>query len=178
MFKRNFNVVLLGDYAVGKTCLLHTYLRGFFQPEYVPSVRTSVFEKEYSFTNYKIKLFFWDVCGERVLDDSRKACYANAQAFIIVYDVCRPPSLKAVEEWCGMVRSTVSNPIIWLVGNKIDLKDSRLVSREEAEGKARSLGVSYIEVSAKTGENVEALFRYVLRDLVKARLEYVRKLLG
>ena len=39
--------------------------------------------------------------------------------------------------------------VITLVGNKIDLEQSRQVRREEAEEYARSLGLRYFEVSAK-----------------------------
>jgi len=42
-----------------------------------------------------------------------------------------------------------------LVGNKIDLSEKRKVTLEEAEQKARSWSIRYIETSAKTKHNVD-----------------------
>ena len=56
------------------------------------------------------------------------------------------------------------NVVIILVGNKVDKKD-RKVSRGEAEKYASELGVRYFETSAKTGENIEAVFEEVARQI-------------
>ena len=48
--------------------------------------------------------------------------------------------------------------IITLVGNKIDLEDSREVSQEVAEEYAQKVGLVYREVSAKEDINVASLF--------------------
>ena len=46
----------------------------------------------------------------------------------------------------------------FLVGNKCDLKDQRLVSKEEGELLANSLGISFLETSAKEKINVTKVF--------------------
>lgn len=50
-----------------------------------------------------------------------------------------------------------------LVGNKIDLADRRQVTLEEAEQKARTWSVRYIETSAKTKHNVDKAFCELMR---------------
>ena len=45
-----------------------------------------------------------------------------------------------------------------LVGNKCDLKSSRKVSYEEAENLANKFKIPYMELSAKTRENVDKAF--------------------
>lgn len=45
-----------------------------------------------------------------------------------------------------------------LIGNKTDLTDRRVVSTEEAKELADSLGIPYIETSAKTATGVEESF--------------------
>ena len=42
-----------------------------------------------------------------------------------------------------------ANIVLALVGNKIDLEESRVVKKTEAEEYAKSLGLAYMEVSAK-----------------------------
>jgi GTPase SAR1 family protein len=49
-------------------------------------------------------------------------------------------------------------PII-IVGNKSDLESSRVVSKESAETYSRKIGVDHYLASAKTGHNVEDVFR-------------------
>ena len=168
---------MLGDYAVGKTSLLNRFLGGGFQPEYIPTIKTSISEREFRFPNYLFRLVVWDMGGERTFNKVRRDYCSNAQAAIIVYDVCRPASFESVEEWYrGMDKSVAHKPVVvWLVGNKVDLNENRLVDEEEAKKKAEKLGFGYMETSAKSGENVEALFTSILRDLIKVRLDEVRR---
>ena len=44
-----------------------------------------------------------------------------------------------------------------LIGNKSDLANKRAVSREEGESFAQKNGLTFLETSAKTAENVEAV---------------------
>jgi small GTP-binding protein len=175
MFERAFKVIMLGDNAVGKTSLLHRYLRGEFKPEYVPTIKTSIYEKEFKFPNYIVRLLLWDLGAESEFNEIRKEYCADARAAIIVYDVCRPSSFKSVDDWYRRIAESASDKlIIWLVGNKIDLEGNRLVDKGAVEKKTKELGIGYMEVSAKTGENIEVLFTSILKDLIKARLNEIR----
>ena len=55
--------------------------------------------------------------------------------------------------------------LITLVGNKSDLEDERAFTQAEAESVANSLGSSYTEVSAKTGEGIEQLFKEIAKAM-------------
>lgn len=54
-----------------------------------------------------------------------------------------------------------------LVGNKSDLSDKRQVSFEEASVLAGKYSIDYIEVSAKTGLNIEFMFEILCKQMVK-----------
>ena len=69
-------------------------------------------------------------------------------------------SFNSIDTWLKELKSN-SNPDvkIFLVGNKLDLEDDRTVTTEEAENLVNDLEFDYfIETSAKTGINAEALF--------------------
>jgi len=167
---------MLGDSAVGKTSIVRRFLRDEFHPEYVPTVEISISEREFAFSKGLFKLSFWDANRDVVGEALRDYC-GNAKALLVVFDVCRPSSLAFAEEQCRKAMETLGyRPAAWLVGNKTD-QDGRRVDVAEAEGKAKLLGVNYIETSAKTGENVEELFKAVLRGVVKLRLEEVERAL-
>ncbi len=173
---RTFKVAMLGDSAVGKTSILSRFLRDEFHPEYVPTTEISISEREFTFPKYLVKLSFWDANRDVVGEAFRDYC-GNAKALLVVFDVCRASSLNFAEEQYRKAVETLGyRPSAWLVGNKADQK-GRKVNAAEAEGKAKLLGVNYIETSAKTGENVEELFKAVLRGVVKLRLEEVERAL-
>ncbi len=56
-----------------------------------------------------------------------------------------------------------------LIGNKID-KSQRVVSREAGESLARTYQISFLETSAKTGQNVELAFMITAQDLLDKKL--------
>lgn len=77
---------------------------------------------------------------------------------IVVFDVTSKQSLTEVEMWNTLfTENKNSEGFVMLVGNKVDL-DEREVPREDAEVKAKQLGITYHEISAKTGENLDELF--------------------
>jgi Ras-related protein Rab-14 len=45
-----------------------------------------------------------------------------------------------------------------IIGNKMDLQGNREVTFEEAHELAQNYGLTYMECSAKTGENIDGLF--------------------
>ena len=67
---------------------------------------------------------------------------------------------------------SLENPVILLVGNKLDLTEQRAVSNEDAMKLASSMGATYFETSAKDDTNVNESFQY----LVDAITEMMQKL--
>lgn len=82
-----------------------------------------------------------------------------------MFDMTNRASFEHVKEWhrevCDHVRP--HKVLFILVGNKSDRDEGRVVSREEAEVLARQLGLPYVEVSAKTGQNVSSAFELLAR---------------
>ena len=58
-----------------------------------------------------------------------------------------------------------------LVGNKSDLTDVRTVTKESGEDLARSLGVKYIETSAKDDINVKLTFDTLVDEISEKMAE-------
>ena len=83
--------------------------------------------------------------------------------FLIKYIIIKlysQKSFNAIDSWLKELKSN-SNPDvkIFLVGNKIDLEEDRVVSTEEAEDLVNDLEFDYfLETSAKTGFNAEKIF--------------------
>ena len=61
--------------------------------------------------------------------------------------------------WVEDVKNNSNKDVILvLVGNKCDMVEERMVSREEALKLARDYEMLYIETSAKSQENIERAF--------------------
>ena len=54
-----------------------------------------------------------------------------------------------------------------LVGNKSDLEDRRQVSKDEGQELADKYGIQFYETSAKTGDNVDAIFYNSADEIAK-----------
>ena len=58
-----------------------------------------------------------------------------------------------------------------MVGNKLDLADSRVISKETAEDLAQSLGIKYIETSAKEDIKVKNTFEMLVDEISEKMAE-------
>ncbi len=172
MFEKTFKIAVLGDHATGKTSLLRRLVYGEFDAEYLPTTKPEAFEREYRFRNGVVRLVLWDVPGS--LEEVDENLY-GAKAGLLLYDVCRESSLRSVRRWYELLSKFIRDKShIWIVGNKIDLESSRKVEAEKVKEKLRDINFNYFEISAKTGKNVEILFKSILRSLIELQLEEVK----
>jgi GTPase SAR1 family protein len=72
----------------------------------------------------------------------------------MVFDVTNRSSFDSISEWLAEVREHSNENIdIILCGNKIDLVEERMISKDEGSKWAEENDVKYFETSAKTNEN-------------------------
>ena len=87
-------------------------------------------------------------------------------AAFVVFDITASDSFETAKKWVEELNEKApANIIITLVGNKVDLEDSREVKKELAEEYAKSVGLAYKEVSAKEDINVSSLFMELAKQL-------------
>ena len=108
--------------------------------------------------------------------------YVRCHGYVLVYSITSQSSFERLSGWWKPVLEarrrlgldTDTLPLV-LVGNKCDLEDERQVSRDQGERLAREWGCSFIEASAKTGHNVDEVFKGIARQIYqyqKANSEY------
>ncbi len=169
--KFSFKVVILGDGGVGKTSLLMRFIEKTFEQEYKSTIGTNIMRIDYKLTD-KITVGFalWDLAGQQYFQKVRQLYLAGCQAALFVYDVTRPETLFNLKNWYTELHSVAGAVKMLLVGNKIDLVEERKVSFEEGKKVADELGISYLETSAKTGDNVSRAFGSLAYLLVKDKI--------
>lgn len=128
--KKNYTAVkcvIVGDGAVGKTCLLITYTSGKFPEDYVPTLFDNWFknidlEGE---ENEGVRLGLYDTAGQEDYDNIRNMSYPDTNVFIVTYSVDNKNSYENIKsKWIPELRQYCPDVPLVLVANKVDLRDS------------------------------------------------------
>ncbi|KAG0670857.1 Rho GTPase [Kluyveromyces marxianus] len=163
--------VVIGDGAVGKTCLLISYTTNQFPADYVPTV----------FDNYAVTVMIgdepytlglFDTAGQEDYDRLRPLSYPSTDVFLVCFSVISPPSFENVKEkWFPEVHHHCPGVPCLIVGTQIDLRDDKVIieklqrqrlrpiTPEQGERLARELrAVKYVECSALTQRGLKNVF--------------------
>jgi len=165
-YKYLFKYIIVGDTAVGKSCLLLQFTDKRFQPVHDLTIGVEFGSRTITVANQQIKLQIWDTAGQEKFRSITRSYYRGAAGALLVYDITRRETFDHLTTWLEDCRKFSSQNItIMLIGNKSDLEHSRVVSREEGERFARENGLFFLETSSKTAQNVEEAFINVAKDI-------------
>jgi len=151
-------VTIIGDQGVGKTSLVLRYTKNTFPESYMPTLGADFSVKDEVLDNGKrVQLYLWDLAGNPTFKVMRQYYLAGSRVILICFAVDDPSSFRSVRTNLKDINRDRSRslPVI-IVGTKGDLKDA--VGQAEIDALCKAEGLPYIRTSAKTGENVHALF--------------------
>ncbi len=157
---------MLGDASVGKTSLTIRYISGFFMDDLKLTIGVDFYSKTISFKGKKVKLQIWDFGGEERFRFLLSQYCKGANGAFFLYDITNQVSLDHLPDWTQIVRENAGDIPIMLIGSKSDLDEFRAVPRDDGilAGNKYNLA-SFVELSSKTGENVEETFRVMTEIL-------------
>ncbi|ELR23891.1 rasrelated protein Rab-7, putative [Acanthamoeba castellanii str. Neff] len=148
-------IIILGDSGVGKTSLMNQYVNKKFSNQYKATIGADFLTKEVMVDDKLVTLQIWDTAGQERFQSLGVAFYRGADACVLVFDVNAGP------------RDPETFPFI-VLGNKIDLESSRVVSQKRAQTWCQSKGnIPYFETSAKEAINVEQAFQTIAKNAMK-----------
>uniref|UniRef100_A0A7S1CHQ5 Ras-related protein Rab-5C n=1 Tax=Bicosoecida sp. CB-2014 TaxID=1486930 RepID=A0A7S1CHQ5_9STRA len=164
----HFKLVLLGDTAVGKSCLVVRFVRDEFFEYQEPTIGAAFLTQTVNLEDTTVKFEIWDTAGQERYRSLAPMYSRGAAAAIVVYDVTNPDSFEGAKTWVKeLQRRGDTNVVIALAGNKADLDNKRKVDAEEADEYAREQGIIHMNTSAKTSLNVKELFVEIAQKLPK-----------
>lgn len=160
--------IVIGDSGVGKSCLLLQFTDKRFESLHDLTIGVEFGARVISVNGSEVKLQIWDTAGQESFRSITRSYYRGAVGALVVFDVTKRETFEHVQMWLDDAMTNCYTPItVMLVGNKIDLENQRVVSKEEAEEYAKKKGVAYIECSAKTAENVDSAFIQTAHTIFK-----------
>ena len=164
-------IIILGSTEVGKTSILDRYFNDVFRQNQVSTIGIDFLTKYFKFDSKKIKVLYNDTAGQEKFRAISINYLKAANGVILVYDITKQHTFDALEGWLKYIKDNneIDLPKV-LIGNKFDLKDERVVSQEEAQKFADSIGCNYYEGSAKTGYNIKE----ALDDVARITYEFVK----
>ena len=166
-----FKVVLVGDAEVGKTSLTTRFAYGTFTDGYISTLGVDFIVKSLPLNNYIVKLQAWDTAGQERYAGVRPIYYRGAKGALLVFDITMRQSFVNADKWYDQIRKFSGNDVpIILVGNKIDLVDSRVISTDEVQAYAAQKGMPYFETSAKTDYAVNEVFQKLAEVILSKEL--------
>ncbi|KAJ2064906.1 Rho GTPase [Coemansia aciculifera] len=163
--------VVVGDGAVGKTCLLISYTTNKFPSEYVPTV----------FDNYAVTVMIgdepytlglFDTAGQEDYDRLRPLSYPQTDVFLVCYSVTSQASYENVrEKWLPEVTHHCPGVPCIIVGTQVDLREDTVMLEKLAKNKQKAISaeqglllakdlkaVKYVECSALTQKGLKNVF--------------------
>ena len=163
-----FKLVLIGDTCVGKSCILVRFSDDIFDDNYVTTIGVDFRFKTMAIKNKIVKIQIWDTAGQERYRSITTAYYRGAAAIIICCDCTNRESFDNIKNWIEEISKYTDNDsldkIVFL--NKCDLNEERCIKKEEIEQSEKENGIKILEVSAKTGEGIDAGFEYIINKLI------------
>ena len=176
----SFKIIVIGDSGVGKSCLTTQAVRNNFEEFYTATVGFEFLTFNMRINNNVLKLQIWDTCGQEVYKSLISNFYRNSSLALILYAINNRDTFLHAETWLNDLKNQANpNVKVFLVGNKSDLENERVVSKEEGEKfKEEKKLDRFIETSAKTGENARSALLEAAKLLYKDYLKAKQNLAG
>ncbi|KAJ2451676.1 GTP-binding protein [Coemansia sp. RSA 2336] len=165
-------LLLIGDSGVGKSCLLLRFSDDQFTPSFITTIGIDFKIRTIELDGKRIKLQIWDTAGQERFRTITTAYYRGAMGILLVYDVTDERSFNNIENWYMNVEQHASEGVNKiLIGNKCDIEDCRVVSKDMGQALANKFKIQFKETSAKSNINVEEAFLELAGDIKKRLLD-------
>ena len=170
--RTKFNICILGETTVGKTCIIESLSGKPFNEGKLATIGVDNVNHKTTIDGNKYIFKIFDTAGQERYKSIAGSTIKVADGFILVFSVDNKNSFDKISEWIDNIEQFIDRKekILILFGNKIDINE-RQVSNEEAIKFAKERNMKYFETSAKTGFGIQNAFNQVFRDIYELNIK-------
>ena len=160
-----YKILVLGESSVGKTSLLVRYTEDKFENT-VQTIGVDVKNKYVIYENKKIQLELWDTAGQERFKGIAQNYFRAANGVILVFDITNKESFNKLKFWINEGKTNIGQDTELIIAeNKIDLEESRTVTKEAIKEFGKKTNLDIMPTSAKTGEGVNEIIQMLVKKL-------------
>lgn len=160
--------IIAGDGGVGKTTMLHRYIKGKFIEGLHMTIGVEFFLKELELEGENVMLQIWDFGGQERFRFLLKNYAKGAKGALLMFDLTRPVTLENLDQWVEICRDENPELSIIFLGTKLDLFNLITVKDEFALTYKEKYNLfDFLKISSKTGDNVELAFELLAKEIIK-----------
>ena len=172
--KYKFKIVIVGDTGVGKTNLVKRFVYKTYNENTEATIGVEFFSNNYLINDILCKIDLWDTGGQERYKSITASYYKGASGAIIVYDVTSSTTFNNIEKWLQEIKERTSRDIkIIMIGNKTDLENKRVISKEISKNKAADLNIPVIETSALNASTVKEAFHLIINEIYNSSISKI-----
>ena len=160
-------LIVVGNQNTGKSCILNRFVNETFEENYQATIGLDFQSKNITIHDQDVRLILYDTAGQEKFRSLIPMYIREAQIILFIYDVSDRESFDSIPKWIQDVLDVKNTePVLVLIGNKIDLEKERKVTYEEGKRFAEQNNFIFQEVSAKTGKNFDILFEVQIYESI------------
>jgi Ras-related protein Rab-11A len=162
-----YKITIIGDSGTGKSSIMDRFVNNKFDNNVVSTIGVEFMTKEIKVNGKNTKLQIWDTAGQERFRAISRSIYHGSKAIIIVYDITNSATFDSLEKWIMDSKIHLHpNTPYFLIGNKIDLEHLRAVKTQTAKSFADKFGMSFLETSAATNQNILNIFEMITKKII------------
>jgi len=172
-----YKILVIGDYAVGKTSLIKRYTEGVFTANYKLTIGVDFAVKSLKWQDgASINLQLWDIAGHERFGCMTHVYYKYAIAALIVFDLTRPATFEAVIKWKedldNKVMLSTQQPVpCLLIANKCD-RDDVQIDRDRLDLFCQAHGfIGWYATSASENLGIEEAMNTLVSNILRVARE-------
>ena len=164
-----YNIILLGNFAVGKTSIFNRLSNDVFSERHLATVGcdSTIYYIKYKGNNYQLK--FHDPAGQERYKALTKNILRDIDGVLFIFDLTNKQSFYDLESWYNLYKEQNKNVVGLLIGNKCD-KENKVVNEKEAEKFVKKYKLkNYLETSAKLDKKIKKAVACLLEEIIKSK---------
>jgi len=157
-------ICVIGEFGVGKTCIVNRYVENKFEDRYLTTIGVSIKHKQVTYDHQELSLIIWDIAGEQVDSPINTTYLRGLSGFVVVCDITQGDSFLTAERMIRLIRDAEGDFPYVVILNKIDKLSDYALQDHISKDAFGTQKVFY--ASAKSGVSVDEAFEYLIEKLV------------